>query len=162
MYWVRSEGRKGRRSPKNRALRCALAAFALSLGAAEALGQIECAERQKVTAFDAAEQDLFGISVSVSGDTAVVGALRSDCTNEFNNDCGAAYIYRFNGTSWVEEAKLTNPGPGMDDHFGVSVSVSGDTIVVGSDQDNCIAGNNCGAAFVYRFNGTSWVRERLR
>ena len=97
--------------------------------------------------------DQFGFSVSVSGDTAVVGARFHDCAAGF--DCGSAYVYRFDGTSWVEEQKLTASDVAGDDQFGISVSVSGDTAVVGAFRDDCAAGSDCGSAYVYRFNGTS-------
>ena len=115
-------------------------------------------EEQKLSASDAAPFNWFGFSVSVSGDTAVVGAWFNDCAA--GNDCGAAYVFRFNGTSWVEEQKLTASDPARRDQFGGSVSVSGNIVVVGAHVADCSAGNDCGAAYVFRFNGTDWVEEQ--
>ncbi|MEK7710522.1 MAG: hypothetical protein AAB341_01385 [Planctomycetota bacterium] len=112
----------------------------------------------KLTASDAADTDGFGISVSVSGVTVVVGAFNEDCAA--GADCGAAYVYRFNGSAWVQDAKLTASDAAAGDKFGLSVSVSGDTAIVGALNDDCAAGSDCGAAYVYRFNGSTWVEER--
>ena len=146
MYSVRSDGRKGYRVRLHSGLRCALVAMIVGLSAAQAPAQ--CTEQQKLTASDAAADDAFGISVSVDGDTAVVGALLDDCAA--GHDCGSAYVFRFNGTSWVQEQKLTASDAAAWDVFGHPVSVSGNTVVVGAVWDDCAAGTNCGAAYVFR------------
>lgn len=118
-------------------------------------------EEQKLTPSDAAGNDRFGTSVSVSGNVAVIGAWLSDCAAGSN--CGAAYVYRFNpgapGT-WVEEQKLTASDANGDDNLGLSVSVSGDVAVVGAYGHDCSRGPYCGAAYLYRFNGSTWIEER--
>jgi hypothetical protein len=114
-------------------------------------------EEQKLTASDAARGDAFGSSVAVTGDMAVVGANRDDCTA--GDHCGAAYVFRFNGVDWIEEQKLTASDAGARDYFG-NVSVSGDTAVVGAQGADCAAGDWCGAAYVFRFNGTSWIENQ--
>ena len=114
-------------------------------------------EEQKLTASDAAELDGFR-SVSVNGDTIVAGARGDDCAA--GRDCGATYVFRFNGTDWVEEQKLTASDAAANDHFGGSVSVRGATVVVGAGGDDCMGGSSCGSAYVFRFNGTDWVEEQ--
>ncbi len=99
------------------------------------------------TVSPAAPSDLFGISVSVSGNTAVVGAPNDDCV--VGSHCGAAYVFHFNGTSWIQEQKLSASDAAVDDLFGVSDSVSGDTGVAGAPEDDCAAGLDCGAAYVF-------------
>ncbi len=113
---------------------------------------------QKLTASDADAEDIFGSALSVSGDTAVVGALQDDCAA--GDDCGSAYVFRFNGTSWVEAQKLTASDAASGDRFGGFLSVSGDTAVVSAFLDDCAAGIDCGSAYVFRFNGTSWIEEQ--
>ena len=99
----------------------------------------------KLTASDGAKWDRFGRSVSVSGNTIVIGA-------EYDNDngvsSGSAYVFVREGASWSEQQKLTASDGAAADFFGYSVSVSGDTIVVGAayDDDN---GQNSGSAYVY-------------
>lgn len=120
--------------------------------------------------------DRFGRSVAVAGDTMVVGAdwEASAATgvngNQGNNGAlyaGAAYVFVRDGTNWSQQAYLKASNTGRDDNFGVSVAISGDTIVVGAwgedsnatevdgDQsDNNAAGS--GAAYVFARNGTTW------
>ena len=109
-------------------------------------------EEQKLTASDAAANNWFGWSVSVSGETTVVGAGFGDCVA--GSGCGTAYLYRFKRTSWIEEQKLTALDTSRGDRFGVSVSVSGKTALVGADGDDCAAGDTCGSAYVFRCTST--------
>ncbi len=97
----------------------------------------------KLTAEDAAQSDYFGHSVSVSGDTIVVGAHLDDDTV---HDSGSAYV--FNATTGEQLLKLTAGDAGYQDQFGWSVSVSGNTIVVGAHHDND-AGTDSGSAYVF-------------
>lgn len=115
----------------------------------------QCMEEQKLTASDADGMDHFGRSVSASGDTVVVGVELEDCQGQPDSECGAAYVYQFNGSSWVEQ-KLTAPTRAAHDHFGQSVSVSGNTIIVAARNDSA-AVSNCGLAYVFNYNGNSWV-----
>ncbi|TSA41334.1 MAG: hypothetical protein D4R57_00720 [Verrucomicrobiales bacterium] len=88
--------------------------------------------------------DQFGTSVSVSGDTVVVGAWWEDSnttsvngpSNESAPNSGAAYVFVRSGTTWSQQAYLKASNTGAGDLFGVSVSVSGDTVVVGAYQEN--------------------------
>ncbi|MHC4414142.1 MAG: hypothetical protein ACYS0G_02535 [Planctomycetota bacterium] len=113
-------------------------------------------QEQKLLASDGAGGDWFGWSVSVSGDVAVVGAYLDDDNGDRS---GSAYVFRWNGSSWTEEAKLLASDGAAGDYFGVSVSVSGDVVVVGAyeDDDN---GSSSGSAYVYRWNGSSWGQEQ--
>ena len=90
-------------------------------------------QQQKLTASDAASNDLFGISVAVSGDTAVVGAYADD---DAGGDSGAAYVFVRSGTRWSEQQKLTASDAAAGIRFGNSVAVSGDTAVVGAYADD--------------------------
>jgi len=112
-------------------------------------------KRAKLLASDGAADEWFGISVSVSGDVAVVGADYDDDNGSYS---GSAYVFRWNGASWVEQAKLVASDGAASDYFGRSVSVSGDVALVGApyDDDN---GANSGSAYVFRWNGTSWAQE---
>ena len=66
----------------------------------------------------------------MSGDTAVVGAQPANDDNGSNS--GSAYVFVRTGSTWTEEAKLTASDGAAEDFFGYSVSVSGDTAVVGA------------------------------
>ncbi|UCE60920.1 MAG: FG-GAP repeat protein [Phycisphaerales bacterium] len=117
-------------------------------------------EEQKLSVPSPQDADRFGSSVSISGDVAIVGAVWDDCSTYPDNNCGAAYIFRYNGSSWVLERRIVAADNNQGDSFGYSVSVSGDAVVVGAPGADCVAGDACGAAYVFRFNGSTWVQEQ--
>jgi len=96
--------------------------------------------------------DLFGYSVAVSGNAVVVGAY-SDDTGAPNS--GAAYV--FDAASGSLLRTLSNPTPAFDDDFGISVAVSGSTVVVGADGDDTGAADT-GAAYVFDLASGSLLR----
>ena len=106
-------------------------------------------------ASDGAAFDRLGEAVSISGDTVVVGAPRDD---DNGDSSGSAYVFVRSGATWIEQAKLL-PGDGaLGDRFGTSVSISGDTVVVGApfDDDN---GSSAGSAYVFVRSGTTWTEQ---
>ena len=78
----------------------------------------------KLTAGAAAAGDNFGRSVSISGDTVVIGAS-GDGSN-------SAYVYLSSNGVWSEQAKLTAIDSAAGDRFGWSVSIDGDTVAIGA------------------------------
>jgi hypothetical protein len=91
--------------------------------------------------------DQFGLSVSVSGNIAVVGALGDDTTA---TDSGTVYL--FNATTGALAMTLANPTPAVGDGFGTSVSIFANTVAVGSPNDDTRAEDG-GTAYV--FNATT-------
>ncbi len=86
---------------------------------------------------------MFGLAVSVSGGTIVVGAVFSDDTEE---SCGAAYV--FDASTGEQLHRLTADDASYYDFFGQSVSMSGNTIVVGA-YGNDDSGSKSGSAYVF-------------
>ena len=112
-------------------------------------------QQAKLTASDAAAGDSFGKSVSISGDTALVGAKRND---DAGTQSGSAYVFVRSGTTWTEQAKLTASDAAAFDEFGFSVSISGDTVVVAAFLDDD-AGSGSGSAYVFVRSGTTWTQQ---
>ena len=100
--------------------------------------------------------DFYGTSSAISGDYAVVGSIEDD--NSGLTDNGSAYVFHWNGTAWVQHAKLTAPDAANGDFFGVSVDIDGDYIIVGAHFDDEIA-TNSGSAYVFKRSGASWSME---
>ena len=101
-------------------------------------------QQAKLTASDAASNALFGISVDIKGDYAVVGALFSK----------AAYIFTRSGNNWSQQAKVSSSDSG----FGSFVAMSSDTnyLIVGA-----IGYGTGGGAFVFVRSGTSWSQQTV-
>jgi FG-GAP repeat len=115
--------------------------------------------------------DAFG-SVTISGDTIVVGAQYEASGaigvdgNQLDNSAagaGAAYVFVRTGTTWSQQAYLKASNTEAGDNFGVSLGISGDTIVAGaylengSDPTNAMVG--AGAAYVFVRTGTTWSQQ---
>lgn len=109
------------------------------------------------------QNDNFGWSVGVSGDTAVVGAFREasnstgvdgDQGNDSATQAGAAYVFGRSGTTWTQQAYLKASNTRNGDVFGYSVAASGDTVVVGAPIQS--AG---GAAYVFVRGAASWFQQ---
>ncbi len=111
---------------------------------------------QKLTASDAGSSDYFGASVSVSGQRALIGA---PLDNAPAGDSGSAYVFVYNGSAWVEDDKLTASDGGSGDYFGQVVSLRGDRALISAYKDDD-AGNDAGAAYVFDFNGSDWVQSQ--
>ena len=131
--------------------------YGLNTGAAYVFryNGVDWIEEAKLTTSDAAAGDEIGSGVSISGNVAVVGAHGDD---DYGDQSGAAYVFRYNSVDWIEEAKLMASDAAAGDRFGFGAAVSGDAIVVGAWQDDD-HGEDCGAAYVFRHNGSTWVEE---
>ena len=115
----------------------------------------------KAVASDRATKDKFGISVSISGDYAIVGAYNEDEDAAGGNtvsNAGAAYIFKKDegGTdNWAQIQKIVASDRASTDNFGISVSISGDYAIVGAyfeDEDaaGSNAASNTGSAYIFK------------
>jgi hypothetical protein len=95
--------------------------------------------------------DNFGAGVAISGSIAVVGAPLDDYL--IGNE-GAAYVFYQDSIdqskwSFIKKIRPTDADP--DDHFGVSVALDGDHLVIGANGDDA-SGAQAGAAYVFYRN----------
>ena len=105
-------------------------------------------QEAKLTASDGADDDSFGGSVSISGDTLVVGASWDD---DSGHASGSAYVFERDGDgpgAWAQVAKLTASDAAELDEFGSSVSIGGDTVVVGAPGDDG-SSYDFGSAYIF-------------
>ena len=111
-------------------------------------------EQAKLTASDGQADDLFGEAVALSGTTALVGARLGGTA-----DSGSAYVFQWDGETWVEQAKLIASDSEPDARFGASVALSGNTILVGSHSDDLEGTDDAGSAYVFRWDSETWVEQ---
>ncbi len=109
-------------------------------------------EMPRLLASDGASGDEFGRSVSINGDVAIVGSIFD---NDLGSNSGSAYVFRREGATWVESAKLIPSDGAAGDFFGVNVSVNDNFAVVGA-YHNTENGGSSGSAYMFEWNGSSW------
>ena len=103
----------------------------------------------------------FGWAVSLSGDTALIGAPGQ--TVRGLADVGAAYVFTRADTSWTRQADLApydNP-PGDGVSFGASLALSGDTALIGAPALHTAKNQMMGGAYVFVGSGATWSRQAL-
>jgi len=100
----------------------------------------------------------FGRSISISGQTAAVGAYQED---DAASEQGAVYVYIQTGDVWNLQARLVVSGGASDDQFGdvVALSDSGDTLAVSATLADAPGANRAGAVYVFQRSGTSWTQQ---
>ena len=114
-------------------------------------------EKQKLLASDGTLNDRFGCSVEINANDAIIGAYFDDVGASTN--AGSAYVFTYGGASWTQQAKLTASDYDTDDEFGTSVSIDGDTAIVGAPKEDA-SGASAGAAYVFVRTGSSWSQQQ--
>jgi hypothetical protein len=112
---------------------------------------------------DDESQSYFGKTVSLSGNTALIGAYLE--RNDYGTDMGAAYVFTRTGTTWTQQAKIVYPGnQSSPAQFGWDVSLDGDTALIGSKADSTYSAGWSttahGSAFVYTRTGNTWTLQQ--
>jgi hypothetical protein len=120
----------------------------------------------------------FGRAVALDGDTLAVGAVEPSCAtgvngNQRDRNCpvaGAVYVFIRTGETWSQQAYLKASNTKAGDNFGLSVSLSGDTLAIGAPwETSCAPGvngnqadNGCtsgGAVYVFTRSGNAWTQQ---
>ena len=111
----------------------------------------------RVEASDGLQGDGFGRSVDIDAESAIVGSATRD--EGGLTDAGAAYIFTFNGSSWVEQTKLLSSEATSEGSFGHAVSISSNYVLVGAPNETVDGADKAGAAYVFIRNGTEWSEQ---
>ena len=99
----------------------------------------------------ASAEDLFGLSVSISGDTACVGAPG------YSPSPGAVYMFRRTGGVWAVEGSPLVPVNTAGAGVGLTCSVSGDTVALGVERIVVSGQGNSGRTYIYQRTGSTWA-----
>jgi ELWxxDGT repeat protein len=98
--------------------------------------------------------DNFGREIAMSGNNLVIGALFED-TGAVS--AGSAYV--FNSTTGALLRTYRNPTPQLNEQFGSSVAIQGDTVAIAAYKDNS-AGTDSGSVYVFSISSGSVVPLR--
>ena len=106
---------------------------------------------------------VFGDAIVIDGDTIAVGDPIYDLPQ--GNGPGAVFLFRRQGSNWVQEALLRASNEGSNHRFGLALALEGDRLVVGA-QGARLAGNPTtsdgqGAAYVFERTGTTWTETQI-
>ncbi len=132
-----------------------------------------------VKASNTNQGSFFGHSVSIDGDTMVIGSVgessnatgvNGDQNNDFATSSGAVYVFTRDNDVWSQQAYIKASNTNSFDRFGESVDISGDTIIVSAidedsnaqgidgDQDDNSA-DTSGAAYVFTRENGQWSQQ---
>lgn len=101
-------------------------------------------QQAKLTVSDPNDEDLFGVSVAISGGFVTGGSIQDD---DAGTSSGSAYLFRRNGTTWLEDAKMTAADDDPGDQFGFAVAMKGSYVLIGAPYNDDF-GASTGSAYV--------------
>jgi hypothetical protein len=108
-------------------------------------------QEAKLVPDDGDAEDEFGDAVALSGETALIGAYEDDDPN--GEDAGSAYVFTRTGGRWKQEAKLVADDGAVQDNFGDSVALDGDTALIGAWD------NGPGSVYVFERKDRTWHQQ---
>lgn len=111
-------------------------------------------QQQKITSPESPLSTWFGSSVSVSGESLLIGSPLDYISNRANQ--GSAYVYTRTSGTWSQQARLIAANGAEGDRLGTSVSIDADTAVIGAPRRDIGDGQDEGAVYVFKRNGSFW------
>ena len=112
-------------------------------------------QQAKLTHQNAVPGDQFGRAVAIYGDSALIGAHRSDATGP---DSGAAYIFTRTGGTWRQDFQLIPNDSGLGDEFGYAVDLTNGVAIIGAPKEDRRE-PDMGAAYVFVKTRDSWLQQ---
>ncbi len=110
-------------------------------------------EQDKLMSSSPEYRCLFGTSISISNNYAIVAAVGD---NDFN---GSAYIFKLENERWIKQTKLTASDSSQNTWFGVRVYIDRDTAIVGAPLDDNDNGKRSGSAYIFKRDGVDWTEQ---
>jgi hypothetical protein len=117
-------------------------------------------ERTRIQASDAAANDDFAWSVSLSGNGTYLAVSAFQDDNSAGTNAGSVYIFTGSGATWTQQTRLQASDGVANDWYGSTVSLSymGDVLAVGAQFNDSISADT-GAVYTYFRTGTTWANE---
>jgi uncharacterized protein (TIGR03437 family) len=114
-------------------------------------------QQRKLFAADGRKTDIFGVALALQHDTVLVGASLSDAGAP---DQGAVYAFVVRDNLHVERQRLIAEDGAEGDKFGFAVSLSGDTLAVGTYSDDLGDATDQGSVYVFTRSGATWTFQQ--
>lgn len=111
---------------------------------------------QAYRAQSSTSSDLYGTSVSISGDGLIV------CAVSFGSTAPRARTYSWNGSVLTFQSALLSSDHALNDSFGISTALSSDgsTLIVGASNEDPGGVADAGSAYVFTRSGTTWTEQQ--
>jgi PKD repeat protein len=117
----------------------------------------EWRQQAKLAPDDGDSEDLFGQNVDLDGSTAVIGASYDEHPHGVGS--GSAYVFAEVDGEWRQQAKLTPDDGDRNDRFGVTVAISGQTVLISAGDDEDPNGENSGSAYIFTEADGEWRQQ---
>lgn len=124
-------------------------------------------------------EDSFGLSLAIHGDTIAVGAPFEDSgeaginapgTDGSKSSAGAVYVFTRTNDVWSHQAYIKSSNPDIEDRFGYSVALEGDTLAVGAYGEQSAAtglngdqadntADKRGAVYIFGRSNNVWSQQ---
>lgn len=111
----------------------------------------------RLLAQDGTAEDLFGLGVAISGDTAVVSTDFNDGISSTDPGTGEVFVFVRSGTTWTLQQRLKASDGAKEDRFGSAMAIDGDTLVVGAYGNFIWRGK----AYVFVRSGGVWTQQAI-
>ena len=113
-------------------------------------------QSEQLAASNGKRDDKFGAAVDIGEDYLIVGAPSHSAGG---SDSGVSYIFALHENGWTQRGILVDDDTAIDDRFGGAVSISGNTAIVGAQENDDAGSNAAGAAYVFERQGTNWALQ---
>ena len=110
-------------------------------------------EQAELSAADGLAGDDFGTTVALDGGTALIGAVAA------LNWTGTAYLLTGSGSTWTQQAELSDPNAVTNDNYGVAVALNGDTALVGACLKTVGSQSADGCGYVFTPSSGAWSQQ---
>lgn len=111
---------------------------------------------KKIISDDLKANDLFGYSVDIVKDRAIVGALGG---GKESLTSGCAYVFELKDGGWNQQAKLIPAESKGNEQFGYSVAIYGNYAAVGAIGEST-GGNKAGSVYLFAFEKGEWIQKQ--
>jgi hypothetical protein len=108
---------------------------------------------QRLAPASSVQSGSFGSSIDLQENRVAIGFPGDD---EMGEQSGSVIVYSYDGASWRLEQKVVAESGEAGDKFGLSVSLSGQRLLVGAYRDKDSAGKRAGAGYIFEFDGSKW------
>jgi len=113
-------------------------------------------QQVKLIASDAGDNDSFGRAVALDGDYLLATAPGND---SLGTNAGVAYVFKRDGETWIEQARLSAGDAVNGDSFGSAVALDGALAVIGAAGDTDPSTGAWGSAYVFERDGETWIER---